>query len=144
MHTITENVGIREVGAPVANASNTDNNSDRIDMAAYESVTFIATLTDSADTGVASLTIESSDADSDTAMAAIAGASASATAAGADSLNGQVLVVEVRNPKQRYLQGVRTSATANIAFGTIIALLKPRRLPVTDDASVAAIARVNG
>jgi hypothetical protein len=143
MHTITENIEIREVGAPVANASNTDNNSDRIDMAGYESVVFLVALTDSAATGVATLTIEGNDDDSNTGMAAITGAVATVTSAANDDLNDKLLVVEVARPAFRYLQAVRTSATANIAFGTVTALLCPRRLPVVDHSTIAAIARVS-
>lgn len=143
MHTITENIEIREVGAPVAAGASIDNNSDRIDMQDYESVTFIAVITDSVDTGVAALTIEGSDADSDDNMAAIAGAVATVTSAANDDINGQLLVVEVRRPATRYVQAVRSSATANIAYGTVIALLKPYRRPVTDHGTVSAIARVS-
>jgi hypothetical protein len=143
MHTITENIEIREVGSPVANASNTDANSDRIDMAGYESVTFIAVVTDSAATGVATLTLESSDADADGAMAAITGASATATCAVNDDINDKLLIVEVRNPSKRYVQAVRTSATANIAFSSVIALLTPRRLPVSDHSTVLDVTRVS-
>lgn len=143
MHTITENIEIREAGSPVANASNTDNSSDRIDMAGYESVTFITTITDSAATGVATLTVESNDADSDSGMAAITGASATATCAVNDDINDKLLIVEVRNPGKRYLQAVRSSATANIAFGPVTVLLKPRRLPVTNHASVLDVTRVS-
>jgi hypothetical protein len=143
MHTITENIEIREVGAPVAAGATIDSNSDRIDMQDYESVTFIAVITDSVATGVAALTIESSDADSDDDMAAITGAVATVTSAVNDDVNGQLLVVEVRRPAKRFLQAVRTSLTANIAYGSVIALLKPYRTPVTDHATVADVTRVS-
>ena len=143
MHTITENIEIREVGAPVAAGSAINNNSDRIDMQDYESVVFIAPITDSVDTGVAALTIEGSDDDSDAAMAAIGDAVATVTSAANDDINGQLLIVEVREPEFRYLQGVRSSSTANIAFGSVIALLKPRRRPVADDSTVSAITRIS-
>ena len=143
MHTITENIEIREVGAPVAAGSAIDNNSDIIDMQDYESVTFIAVITDSVDTGVAALTIESNDADQDGGMAAIAGAVATVTSAANDDVNGQLLITEVRRPSKRYLQAVRSSSVANIAYGSVIALLKPYRTPVTDHATVSDIARVS-
>ena len=142
MHSLTQNIEIREVGAPVTAGSSIDNNSDRIDMAAYESVTFICAVTDSVDTGVAVLKVEANAADSDTGMTAVANATATATSAANDDLNDQLLVVEVRNPPQRYVQAVRTSATANIAFGNVIALLKPRRVPVVNHASVLDVTYV--
>ena len=143
MHTITENIEIREVGAPVAAGATIDNSSDRIDMDDYESVTFIAVITDSVATGVAALTIESNDADSDSGMAAITGAVATVTSVVNDDVNDKLLIVEVRNPGKRFVQAVRTSLTANIAYGSVIALLTPRRRPVVNHTTVADIARVS-
>lgn len=129
MHGIKDNLEVRYVGAAVANASNTDDNSTRIDMAGYESVMFVTAITDSAITGVGSLTVQQSDEDSDTAMADVTGTEAIATSAANDDLNGKTLVAELRNPAKRYVQANRVSATANIAFGAVFAILKPRRLP---------------
>lgn len=136
MHGLKDNVEIRVVGAPVAAGSTIDNNSSRIDMAGYESVTFIAPIVDSVDTGVATLTIEENDADSDSGMAAVSGAAATETSGANDDLNDKALVAEVFKPTKRYVQAVRTSAVANIAYGAVIALLTPKRLPVEQDASV--------
>lgn len=143
MHTITENIEIREVGAPVAAGAAIDNNSDRIDMQEYESVVFIAPITDSVDTGIATLTIEGADDDSDDNMAAIDGAVATVTSAANDDVNGQLLIVEVRNPATRFVQAVRSSSAANIAYGTVTALLNPRRKPVTDHETVSDVSRVS-
>lgn len=140
MHGLTDNIEIRVVGAPVAAGASIDNNSTRIDMQAYESVTFIATITDSVDTGVATLTIQENDADSDSGMAAVTGTAATATSAANDDLNSTALVSEVYHPTQRYVQATRTSATANIAYGSVVALLVPRTKAVTQDASVSASA----
>lgn len=129
MHGIKDNLEVRYVGAAVANASNTDSNSTRIDMADYESVLFVTTITDCASTGVATLVVQSSDADSDDAMAAVSDTGATATCAVNDDLNGKTLITELRLPAKRYVQATRTSATANIAFGEVIAILTPRRLP---------------
>jgi hypothetical protein len=134
---------LRWVKAPVAAASNTDGNSSRIDMIDYESAMFIVPIDDSVATGVATLKVEQSDADSDDDMAAIDGASAAATSAANDDLNGKLLVVEVSHPSSRYIQGVITSATANIAFGDMIVVLKPREVPVTQGATVADSAFVS-
>ena len=142
MESLTKNVEIREVNAPVAAADDTDDNSDRIDMSGYESATFIVPITDSVATGVATMTIEQNTADSDTGMAALSGAVATDTCAVNDDLNNTLLVVEVVKPRERYLQAVLTSATANIAFGnTIVLLHKPRTMPVSEHASVGDMAR---
>jgi len=130
-------VEIREVMAPVSAANNTDSNSDRIDMSGWEGVCFILPITDSVATGVAALTIEQNTADSDSGMAALSGGSATATCTVNDDLNNELLIVDVYRPRERYVQGVATSATANIAFGNMVAVLYgPRSLPTSDDDSV--------
>lgn len=143
MHLLTQNVEIREVGAPVTAGSSIDNNSDRIDMSEYESVTFLVPIEDSVATGVATATIQGNSADSDTGMAAVDGCVATATCAVNDDLNGTLLVVELRHPMQRYVQLTRTSETANIAYGTVVALLVPRLKPVTNHSTVSGIAAVS-
>lgn len=143
MHGFMDNYEVRYVNAPVANASNTDDNSTIIDTNGYESVTFITSITDSAATGVATLKIESNTANSDSGMAAVTSATTSVTCAVNDDINGTVLKVELRKPTNRYVQGVITSATANIAFGDTIAILKPLRLPADDGATVSGSAYVS-
>lgn len=137
MHGLSNNVEIRVVGAPVTAGSTIDNNSSRIDMADYESVQFIAPITDSVETGVATLTIEENDADSDTGMSAVEGSAATVTSAANDDVNGTALVSEIYHPAKRYVQAVRTSATANIAYGSVIALLTPRQKPAVQGATVS-------
>jgi hypothetical protein len=135
--TLLGEVSVREVGAPVGAANNTDANSDRIDMAGYEGVMFIATVTDSAATGVATLKVEQNTTDSDSGMAALAGATAAATCAVNDDINDKVLIVDVYRPRERYVQAVRTSSAANIAFGPVIAILYgPNTKPVADHSTV--------
>ncbi|HEY1064462.1 MAG TPA: hypothetical protein VGE52_00070 [Pirellulales bacterium] len=129
-------------GAGVAAASNTDSNSTRIDMAGYEEVTFFTTIIDSVATGVAHLKVEGNSADSDSGMALLEAADgtdadATLTCAVNDDVNGKVLAVTVRNPRTRYVQGVRTSATANIQFGEIYAVRsKPKVQPVTAHSTI--------
>lgn len=135
---LLKNVSVREIGAPVAAGSTIDNNSDIVDMANYEGVMFLVPITDSVDTGVAALTVEQNTANSASGMAALSGAVATATSGADDDLNGKLLVVDVYRPRERYLQAVRTSATANIAYGNVIAILyKGRVKPTTDDTSIA-------
>lgn len=143
MKSLTQNLEVRYVNAAVAAASNTDDNSTIIDMSEYESVTFIVPITDSAATGVATLTIEANTANSDSGMAAVTSAVATATCAINDDINGTVLIVELRRPAKRYVQAVITSATANIAFGDTIAILKPLEAPVTQGATVSDNAYVS-
>lgn len=134
---LSKNVLIKEVMAPVAAGSSIDENSDILDMANWDGVVFIVPVTDSAATGVATLTIEQNTANSDTGMAALSGATATATSAENDDLNNKLLIVDVYRPRERYVQGVVTSATANIAFGNMIAVqYKGRKPPVTADSSV--------
>lgn len=140
---LLKELDVREVGAPVAAGSSTDSNSDRIDMADAEGVIFICPIEDSVATGVATLKVEQNTEDSDSGMAAISGAAASITCAINDDINGKLLIVDVFRPRERYVQAVRTSSAANIAFGTVTAILYgKRKTPVTPHSTVAAQASV--
>jgi hypothetical protein len=128
---------IRVVGNPIALASSIDSNSDIIDMKDYDGVLFIGTVDDSVQNGVATLKVEQDDANADTGMAAATGASATKTCAVTDDLNNKSLIVDVYRPIKRYVQGVRTSSAANIAFGSLIAILyKGRKLPEAEHSSI--------
>lgn len=143
IHGLLKNYELRWIGAGVAAASNTDSNSSRIDMKGYESALFITTITDSVATGVANLKVEGNSADSDSGMTLITGASVSATCAVNDDINNKLLIVEVARAGYEYIQAVRTSATANIAFGEVLVALKPLAVPVTQGATVQASAYVS-
>lgn len=135
---MTGDMDIREVGAPVVAGASIDSNSDRIDMAGYEGVIFIAPIEDSVATGVAGLKIEQNSADSDSGMTLITGCSVTKTCAVNDDINGTLLTAEVYQPRQRYVQAVRTSATANIAFGTLTAILYgAKKLPITAHSTIS-------
>lgn len=144
MHGITDNLEIRVVGAAVAAGAAINDATSIIDMAGYESVTFVAPITDSVATGVAALTIQANDVDATAGMVAVDGTEAAVTSAVNDDVNGTVLLSELRKPGKRYVRAVRTSATANIAYGSIIAILKPHRRPAERGATVAAAAFVSG
>lgn len=140
---LLKNAKIQEVMAPVAAANNTDQNSDILDMQGWDGVIFIVPITDSVATGVATLTIEQNTANSDTGMAALSGATATDTSVQNDDLNNALLIVDVYRPRERYVQGVVTSATANIAFGNMIAIqYQGRKAPVTQPSSVLASTQV--
>jgi hypothetical protein len=138
---LAKNSEVRYVGAAVAAASSTNSNSTIIDMAGWDGVIFVTTVTASTATSVVTLTAEQNTTNSDSGMAALSGASASATSAVTDDLNGKTLVVSVHKPRERYVQAVRTSATANSAFGQVIAILYgPRTAPTAAASTTAASA----
>jgi len=140
---LLKNVKIQEVMAPVAAADDTDENSDILDMQNWDGVIFIVPITDSVATGVALLTIEQNTANSDSGMAALSGATATATCTDNDDLNNTLLIVDVYRPRERYVQAVVTSATADIAYGSMIAIqYKGRKAPVTQPTSVQASTQV--
>jgi len=139
MHELLNRCQIDYVGALVTNANNTDSNSSRLDMSGYDGVLFLTTVTDCVQDGVATLKVEGNTIDSDTGMAAITGATVSATSAANDDLNGKLLIVDVYKPQKRYVQGVRVSATQNIAFGEIHAFrYRAHVAPVTQSSTTVA------
>jgi hypothetical protein len=139
MHSLLKNCAIDYADALVTAASNTDNNSSIFDMAGYDGICFITTITDSVQDGVATLKIEENSANSDSGMTAISGATVSATSAANDDLNGMLLIVDCYRPQERYVQAVRVSATQNIAFGEVIAIrYKGREVPVTQSSTLVA------
>lgn len=137
--SLLKNTAISYGGAAVAMANDTDNNSSRLDMAGWDGVVFVTTITDCVKTGVGALTVEGNTTNADAGMAAISGAVATATSAANDDLNGQLLIVDVYRPQKRYVQGVRTSATQNIAFGECIAIrYRGSKAPVTQSSTTVA------
>jgi len=136
--SLLKNAMIDYGAAAVAAAANTDSNTSILDMAGWDGVTFLTTITDSVATGVATLKVEASLTNADGGMAAVTGATATATCAVNDDLNGKLLIVDVFRPQRRYVQGVRTSGTADIAFGECIAIrYRGRKSPVTQGSTVA-------
>lgn len=127
------------VAAAVSAANNTDNDSAIVDTQGFDGVLFVTTITDSVATGVATMTIEQNTANSGTGMAALSGGVATATSASNDDLNGQVLIVDVYRPRERYLRANRVSATANIAYGECHAILyKGIKMPISQAAADVA------
>lgn len=132
MQNLLNQIKLDYVAAAVANANNTDNDSAIVDMQGFDGVLFLTTITDCAQTGVATLTIEQNTANSGSGMAALAGAVATATSGANDDLNGKILAVDVYRPRERYLRANRVSATANIAFGECHAILyRGTKMPIT-------------
>lgn len=145
MNNLLKNAALAYGGAAIANANNTDSNSTIFDMAGYDGILFITTITDCVQAGVATLKAEGNTANSDSGMEAITGATVSATSGANDDLNGKVLIVDVYRPTKRYVQGVRVSATQNIAFGEVLVVqYKSSVGPVTQGSTVAGSAFVVG
>lgn len=127
------------VNDAIAAASNTDDDSAIVDTAGFDGCLFVVPITDSAITGVATMTVEQNSANSGTGMAALAGAQAQATSAANDDLNTKLLIVDVYRPRERYLRTNLTSATANIAFGETIAILYSGvKFPISQDSAEVA------
>jgi hypothetical protein len=88
---------------------------------------------------VAALTVETNSADSDTGMTASTAIATATSAANDDLNNGQLLIAELKNVRERYVQGVRTSTTANIAFGEVLAIrYNGKKLPTTQSTTTVA------
>ncbi len=121
--SILKNVKLYCPAAAVAAASNTDDDSTAVDTAGYDGILFVCAITDSANTGVATMTAEQGAVSAGTDAAALSGAVATATSAADDDLNTKLLAVDVYKPRERYVRVNRISATANIAYGAVIAIL---------------------
>lgn len=139
MQQLSKAVEVKWLKGAVANASNTDDASAIVDTQGYDGVMFVASIIDSANTGVAKLIAEQNTANSATGMAALLG-SAQAASAADDDLNGKLLVVDVYRPMERYLRVKRQSATANIAFGDVLAILYHGRMGPPAWAGAVALA----
>lgn len=139
MQQLSKDVEIKWLKGAVANASNTDDDSAIVDMQGFDGVMFLCPLTDSAQTGVASMAVQQNTANSATGMATLTGMTATVTSAANDDVNGKLLIADVYRPMERYLRVKRTSATANMAFGDVIAILYHGRTGPTAQAAAAAI-----
>ena len=137
--SLLKNALIDYAGVAVGAAPNTDPNTSILDMSGWDGVVFLTTVTDCVSGGVATLKVEASDTNADGGMSAVTGATAAATSGANDDLNGQLLIVDVFRPQKRYVQGVRTSATQNIAFGECIAIrYRGSKAPVTQSSTTVA------
>ena len=142
-HNLLPNVQIDYAAIAIANASSTDANSSIFDMTGFDGILFVVTITDSAITGVATVTVEQSATNADGGMAALSGAVATATSAANDDLNGNNLIVDVYRPLKRYVQLNLVSATANIAYSVTQAFrYKSSGAPLTQDTDTTAQAVV--
>ena len=108
---------------------------DILDMQGYEGVLLIAKLGDVTDTSVVTLQAQQNTANSSSGMATLAG-SVTFTA-GASDADNDLLVLDVYRPRERYIRGLFTSATANAVKNGVIAIrYGARKLPVSQGATV--------
>ena len=142
MHNMARSVSILAAGAAIAAASNTNSLGNAIDMDGYDGCLFLVPIEDSVATGVASASVEQCDT-SGGSYAALDDDLATATCAVNDDINQKFLVVDVWKPKEQYLKLRRVSATANIAFGSAIAVrygARNRPTALGDIVAAAALA----
>ena len=123
---------------PAAAAAQTLLTSDVVDMAGFDSLTFIAFLGDVLDTAVLTLQAQQGDQSDGSDATNLAGVLATFTA-DATSADNNMLALEVARPTKRFLRVTLTRATANAAVDGIIAVQSnPAEAPVVQDASVLA------
>ena len=120
--------------SPDAAAAQTDLEPVTVDMSGFRSICVIAYLGDVTATAVPHLKLKA--ADTAVAGTAIAGTSAIA-AAGAADYDDKIMVLDVKNVRQRYATPCLTRGTANVAVNSIIAILyNGRNCPVTQGSDV--------
>lgn len=137
MFSIVKDAKITVVENPAA-AGTTDLVTDILDMAGYESVTFICPIVDSTNTGTIRLLGHQNTANSTSGSTQIATGTTNTYTAD-DSHNNKVLVLELIKPTQRYVYCTVDLGTANTATGAVIAMQYGTNFgPVTQHASVAS------
>lgn len=108
--------------------------SDAVDMASHDAVTFLASLASIASTGVVTLQAQGRNDPGD-AWANLNGASLVRTASGTET--NVTMALEVVRPRQRYVRVTVARGTANAALNSIIAIRKAvGPVPVAQGAGV--------
>jgi len=135
MHTFLENAKAARV--MTAQAAGTDDTltGSSVDTKGFGRVVFVAALGAVVATGTAKLKAQqSSDDGAADAFADLLGTSV----AGADDDDNKLLILEISNPRERYIRPALVRATANVTVDSITAfLLEPNEAPVTQDTTVA-------
>ena len=122
MHNRAKDVKVLAAGAAIAAASNTNALGNAIDMTGFDGCMFVVPVEDSVATGVATASAEEC-ATSGGSYQTLVGDDAAATCVVDDDLNQKFLVVDVWKPRAQFLKLRRKSATANIAYGSAVAIL---------------------
>jgi hypothetical protein len=108
-----------------------------VDTSGYDGVLFIANITGALSTAVGTLQAQES-ADNATWGAALANTAAYTNGSGA-TVNKSALVLDVYQPKSRYVRPQLVRATANLAISSITAILyRARSLPTAQGTTVLA------
>jgi len=106
-----------------------------IDMAEFDSCTFIAALGDVTATSALELVVQHGDESDGSDAADVTGATTTFTA-GASDADDKLLAVEVQRPTKRYLRAKMVRATANAVVDGIIAVqANPMEAVTTHDAT---------
>ncbi len=106
-----------------------------VDMAEFDSVTFVAALGDVLDTCVLELVAQHGDQSDGSDAADVTGATTTFTA-GATDADDKLMAVEVQRPQKRYLRCKLLRATANAVVDGIVAIqANPAEAPTTHDSS---------
>jgi len=127
------------VVSPAAAAAQTEIDSSIVDMAGYDGVCFLCLTGDVTTACVLTLTAEQNVLNSASGMATLTG-SATFTA-GATDADSKVLMLDVNQPRERYVRANLTRTVANAVVGGILALqYSAGNEPTTHDASVIASA----
>lgn len=120
--------------SPDVAAGTTDVEPVTIDMSGFRSICIVAYLGDVTATATPHLKLKA--ADTNTAGTAIAGTSVLA-AAGASDQDDKLLILDVKNVRQRYATPSLARLVANVAVNSIIAILyNGRNCPVTQGSDV--------
>lgn len=134
---LTEITKIIRVKAAVA-AGQTAQKATIVDTAGYDGVVFIAILGDVDNGSVVTLKAAVDDVNNTSGMTALTGTGATITAT-ATSADDKLLIVDVQQPVERYVEAQLTRTTADAEIDGIIAILyKASTRPVTADAGVVS------
>ena len=128
---------VRVLNRSAGAASATPTKAAIVDTQGFDAVTFIAGFQDVLDTADIALRAAAGPANDTGQMTLLAGASIGAVAS-ASSMDNKLLVLELNSLPHRYVEAQVLHQTANAPIDFVIAILhEARRVPVTQDASVA-------
>ena len=136
MQFLTESADVRVVEGPAA-AGTTDLTSDSVDMAGYDGVLFIAHMGAITSSAVTSLKAQQSSDDGDAdSFADLAGASVTIPDDGDDSC----FVLDVYQPRERYVLCVLDRGTQNAVLNGIIAIpYRANSRPITPTSTTTQV-----
>lgn len=122
MRNMATDVKVMAAGAAIAAAANTNSLGNAVDTAGFDGVLFAVPIEASTATGIARASAEQCDTVGGT-YAPVNDDLAEATCTVTNDLNQKFLLVDVWRPREQFVKLRRVSATANIGFGSAIAIL---------------------